>query len=243
NEILSPDGHCRPFSDGARGTVLTSGLGVVALRRLADALRDGDPIHAVIKATAINNDGAGKVGYLAPSVEGHAAVVAEALALAGIDPRTIELFEAHGTGTQVGDPIEVAAITQAWRAVADGTGWCALGSLKGNIGHLDTAAGVAGLIKVACALKHGELPPSLHFERPNPIIDFANSPFYVNTECRPWPRPGGPRRAAISSLGVGGTNAHAILEEAPPRPASPPREPWQLLLYSGKSARSADGNV
>ncbi|HLU39636.1 MAG TPA: SDR family NAD(P)-dependent oxidoreductase [Planctomycetota bacterium] len=243
NEILSPDGHCRPFSDGARGTVLTSGLGVVALRRLADALRDGDPIHAVIKATAINNDGAGKVGYLAPSVEGHAAVVAEALALAGIDPRTIELFEAHGTGTQVGDPIEVAAITQAWRAVADGTGWCALGSLKGNIGHLDTAAGVAGLIKVACALKHGELPPSLHFERPNPIIDFANSPFYVNTECRPWPRRGGPRRAAISSLGVGGTNAHAILEEAPPRPASPPREPWQLLLFSGKSARSADGNV
>jgi len=243
NEILSPDGHCRAFAAESKGTVLTSGLGVVALRRLSDALRDGDPIRAVIKATAINNDGSGKVGYLAPSVDGHAAVVAEALALAGVEPDSIGLFEAHGTGTQVGDPIELAAITQAYRKRTEARGFCALGSLKTNIGHLDTAAGVAGLIKVASALEHRELPPSLHFERPNPIIDFASSPFFVNTEVRPWKQGAGPRRAAISSLGVGGTNAHAILEEAPARQPTAPAEPWQLLLFSGKSGKSADGNV
>ncbi|MEZ5964293.1 MAG: SDR family NAD(P)-dependent oxidoreductase [Planctomycetota bacterium] len=243
NEILSPDGHCRAFASASKGTVLTSGLGVVALRRLSDALKDGDPIHAVIKATAINNDGSGKVGYLAPSVDGHSAVVAEALALSGVDPHSIALFEAHGTGTQVGDPIEVAAISQAYRKHTEARNYCALGSLKTNIGHLDTAAGVAGLIKVASALEHAELPPSLHFDEPNPIIDFESSPFFVNTELRPWPPAKTPRRAALSSLGVGGTNAHAIVEEAPARPATPDAEPWQLLLFSGKSAKSAEGNV
>ncbi len=243
NEILSPDGHCRAFAAESRGTVLTSGLGVVALRRLADALRDGDPIHAVIKATAVNNDGSGKVGYLAPSVDGHSAVVAEALGLSGIDPATIGLFEAHGTGTQVGDPIEIAALTQAYRRDTDEKTYCALGSVKTNIGHLDTAAGVVGLIKVASALEQRELPPSLHFDKPNPIIDFAQSPFYVNTELRPWPDGATPRRAALSSLGVGGTNAHAILEEAPAPAPTPAPEPWQLLRFSGKSARAADANV
>jgi acyl transferase domain-containing protein/thioesterase domain-containing protein/acyl carrier protein len=243
NEVLSPDGHCRAFAAGSKGTVLTSGLGVVALRRLSDALRDGDPIHAVIKATAVNNDGSGKVGYLAPSVEGHAAAVAEALALSGIDPATITLFEAHGTGTQVGDPIEITALTQAYRAQTDAVSYCAVSSLKTNIGHLDTAAGVAGLIKVAQALAHQQLPPSLHFDAPNPIIDFAVTPFYVNTECKPWPKGKTPRRAALSSLGVGGTNAHAIFEEAPVLPPTAAAEPWQLLLFSGKSAKSADGNV
>jgi acyl transferase domain-containing protein/thioesterase domain-containing protein len=243
NEILSPDGHCRAFAADSKGTVLTSGLGVVALRRLSDALRDGDPIHAVIKATAINNDGSGKVGYLAPSVDGHSAVVAEALALSGIDPATIALFEAHGTGTQVGDPIEIAALTQAYRQHTDEKEYCAIGSVKTNIGHLDTAAGVVGLIKVASALEHRELPPSLHFDKPNPIIDFAQSPFYVNTELTPWQRGGAPRRAGLSSLGVGGTNAHAVVEEAPERPRTPAAEPWQLLLFSGKSARAAEANV
>ncbi len=243
NEVLSPDGHCRAFAAESKGTVLTSGLGVVAVRRLADALRDGDPIHAVIKATAVNNDGSGKVGYLAPSVDGHSAVVAEALALSGIDPETITLFEAHGTGTQVGDPIEIAALTQAYQAQSKKTSYCAISSLKTNIGHLDTAAGVAGLIKVASALTHKELPPSLHFDQPNPIIDFATSPFYVNTECTAWPRGATPRRAGLSSLGVGGTNAHAIVEEAPAAKTTALAEPWQLLLFSGKSQRSAEGNV
>jgi acyl transferase domain-containing protein/thioesterase domain-containing protein/acyl carrier protein len=244
NEVLSPDGHCRAFAAQSKGTVLTSGLGVVALRRLSDALRDGDPIHAVIKATAVNNDGSGKVGYLAPSVDGHSAAVAEALALSGIDPATIALFEAHGTGTQVGDPIEIAALTQAYRQHTREKAYCAIGSVKTNIGHLDTAAGVVGLIKVASALEHHALPPSLHFDKPNPIIDFAQSPFYVNTELRPWPDDAAtPRRAALSSLGVGGTNAHAILEEAPAPVPTPAAEPWQLLRFSGKTARAAEANV
>ena len=177
--FTSPDGHCRAFDARAQGTVFGNGVGIVVLKRLADALADGDCIHAVIKGSAINNDGSLKVGYTAPSVDGQARVIAEALAVSGIDAETVTYIEAHGTGTPLGDPIEIAALTQAFRASTEKNGFCAIGSVKTNIGHLDTAAGVAGLIKTVLALKHKMIPPSLHFEQPNPQIDFANSPFYV----------------------------------------------------------------
>jgi 3-oxoacyl-(acyl-carrier-protein) synthase/acyl carrier protein len=213
--IKSPDGHCRAFDERAAGTVGGSGVGLVLLKPLAAALADGDAIYAVIKGSAINNDGALKVGYTAPSVTGQAIVIAEAQAMAGVSPDTISYVEAHGTGTFLGDPIEMAALTQVF-GKQDGLGhYCGLGSVKTNIGHLDAAAGVAGLIKTVLSLHHQELAPSLHYERPNPEIDFEQSPFYVNTELKPWPRTEGPRRAGVSSFGIGGTNAHVVLEEAP----------------------------
>ncbi|MGL5833397.1 MAG: SDR family NAD(P)-dependent oxidoreductase, partial [Waterburya sp.] len=209
--ILSPDGHCRAFDAQAQGTVPGSGVGVVVLKRLEDAIADGDYIQAIIRGSAINNDGSGKIGYTAPSIDGQAEVIAEALALAEVEPETISYIETHGTGTALGDPIEIAALNQVFR---DGTE-CAIGSVKTNIGHLDAAAGVTGLIKTVLALKHQQIPPSLHFQQPNPKIDFANSPFYVNTELKEWKTPGYPRRAGVSSFGIGGTNAHVVLEEAP----------------------------
>lgn len=214
-EVRSPDGHCRAMDAAAAGTAFGSGCGVVTLRRLQDALDDGDTIHAVIRGSAVNNDGAGKAGYLAPSVDGQAEVIAEAIALASVDPGTIGYVEAHGTGTSIGDPIEVAALTQGF-GPTEHRQYCALGSVKTNIGHLDAAAGVAGLIKIALSMRHRKLPPSLHFRKPNPEIDFAASPFHVNTSLSDWPALGAPLRAGISSLGVGGTNAHVVLEEAPP---------------------------
>ena len=239
-EILSPDGHCRTFDASSQGTVFGSGAGVVTLRRLGDAIAEGDHIHAVIRGSAINNDGAGKVGYLAPSVDGQAAAIAEAIAVADVGADTISYVEAHGTATPVGDPIEVTALTQAFRATTDASGYCAIGSVKSNIGHLDTAAGVAGVIKTVEALKHRQIPPSLHFTAPNPSIDFANSPFFVNATLRDWTTDGTPRRAGISSLGVGGTNAHIVLEEAPAaRPPGPSRA-WQLLLLSARTSDSLD---
>lgn len=216
-EILSPDGHCRPFDHRAAGTVFGSGTGVVVLRRLDDALRDGDIIHAVIKGTAINNDGGSKSGYLAPSVDGQAEAIVEAQAIADVSADSIGYVECHGTGTYLGDPIEIEALSKAFRQSTDRTGFCYVGSVKSNIGHLDTAAGVVGLIKAALAVKHGEIPPTLGFERPNPSIDFANSPFKVVDRLLSWPAHNGPRRAAVNSLGVGGTNAHAVVEEAPQR--------------------------
>ncbi|WP_324290034.1 non-ribosomal peptide synthetase/type I polyketide synthase [Pyxidicoccus sp. MSG2] len=213
--IFSPDGHCRAFDHRAGGTVAGNGVGVVVLKPLADALRDGDHIHAVIKASAVNNDGQQKVGYTAPSIEGQTEVIADALAYAGLGGDDIDYIEAHGTGTSLGDPIEIAALTRAFRKTTERRGDVAIGSLKTNLGHLDAAAGVAGLIKVVLSLKHGELPPSLHFERPNPEIDFAKSPFFVNTTLKPWPRGESPRRAGVSSFGIGGTNAHVVVEEAP----------------------------
>ena len=231
--IRSPDGRCRPFDASASGTVDGSGLAVVALARLEDALASGDPIRAVIRATAINNDGARKIGYTAPGVEGQASVIATALELAGIEAGSIGAVEAHGTGTALGDPIEVRALHRAYGA-GRGPGTCALGSVKGNLGHLDAAAGATGLIKAALCLERRGLPPSLHFERPNPEIDFAAGPFYVPTERREWLADGEPRRAAVSSFGIGGTNAHAVLEEAPPRPPSGPSRPWQLVLLSAR---------
>jgi amino acid adenylation domain-containing protein len=238
--IASPDGHCRAFDARAGGTVRGSGAGVVVLKRLADALADGDLIDVVIKGTAINNDGALKAGYTAPSVEGQAAAIAEALALAGAEPETIGYVEAHGTGTEIGDPIEVAALTQVFRQGTEARGFCGLGSVKTNIGHLDTAAGVAGFIKTALALKHGQIPPSLHYEQPNPRIDFASSPFYVNAALAEWRADGRPRRAGVSAFGVGGTNAHAVLEQAPEQPASGPSRPWQLLLLSAKTSSALE---
>ena len=239
--ILSPDGHCRAFDAGAQGTVAGKGVGVVVLKRLREALADGDHVHAVIRGSAINNDGSLKVGYTAPSVDGQAAVIARAHAMAGVDPSTITYVEAHGTGTELGDPIEVAALTQAFRAGTDRRGFCALGSVKTNIGHLDAAAGVAGLIKAVLALEHRALPPSLHFSSPNPRVDFSSSPFRVNATLTEWERVGDtPRRAGVSSFGIGGTNAHVVLEEAPsPAPAAPSR-PVQVFTLSAKSGEALD---
>ncbi|EYF05471.1 Malonyl CoA-acyl carrier protein transacylase [Chondromyces apiculatus DSM 436] len=235
--ILSPDGHCRAFDAAAQGTVPGNGAGVVALKRLEDALRDGDEILAVIKGSAVNNDGASKIGYTAPSVDGQADVIAQALALAGVNAETIGYVEAHGTGTPLGDPIEIQALTRAFRADTDRRGFCAIGSVKTNIGHLDTAAGMASLIKTVLALKHQALPPSLHFERPNPELALESSPFFVNTQLTPWRAGRTPRRAGVSSFGIGGTNAHLILEEAPPAPIPRPaaERPVHLLTLSAKS--------
>ncbi len=240
-EILAPDGVCRAFDHRAAGTVFGSGVGVVVLRRLADALRDGDPIQGVIKATAINNDGAEKAGYLAPSIDGQARAIVEAQALAGIGADAIQYVECHGTGTYLGDPIEIAALTQAFRQGTGRIGFCRVGSVKTNIGHLDTAAGVVGLIKALLALRHGEIPASLGFERPNPSIDFAGSPFVVADRLTPWPRVAGPRRAAVNALGVGGTNAHAILE-APPAiaPSRAGSDGPELILLSARSRAALD---
>ncbi len=236
--IESPDGHCRAFDAGAQGTVNGSGIGIVVLRRLADALAGGDAVHAVIKGSAINNDGAAKAGYTAPGVPGQAEVIAEALALARVAPETIGYVEAHGTATPLGDPVEIAALTRAFRGGAGGS--CAIGSVKSNIGHLDAAAGVASLIKTVLALKHGQLPPSLHFAQPNPRIDFARSPFYVNAALAEWPARDTPRRAGVSSFGIGGTNAHLVLEEAPLSMPTPAPRPWHLLILSAKTEAALD---
>ncbi|MBE8967604.1 acyltransferase domain-containing protein [Nostocales cyanobacterium LEGE 12452] len=242
--ILSPDGHSRTFDAKAQGTIGGSGAGIVVLKRLKDAISDRDHIHAIIKGSAINNDGAMKVGYTAPSVSGQAAVIGEAQAIAGVNAETISYIEAHGTATPIGDPIEIAALTQAFSQSTDKKGFCAIGSVKTNLGHLDTAAGVTGLIKTALALQHKMLPPSLHFETPNPKIDFANSPFYVNTTLTEWKTNDAPRRAGVSSFGMGGTNAHVILEEAPVfGQGAGSREQGrnsQLLVLSAKTANALE---
>jgi len=239
-EVLSPDGHCRTFDHRSKGTVFGSGAGVVVLRRLVDAIEDGDHVHAVIKGSAVNNDGSAKVGYLAPSVDGQAAAVAEALAVADVDADSVTYIECHGTATPVGDPIEIAALSRAFRESTDRAGFCQVGSVKTNIGHLDTAAGVAGLIKAALALEHRQIPASLHFEAPNPAIDFEASPFRVASELSEWESPGMPRRAGINSLGVGGTNAFVILEEAPFTVPAPDDDSSQLLVLSARSRHALD---
>lgn len=236
--ILSPDGHCRAFDARAEGTVPGSGTGVVVLKRLSNAVADGDTIWAVIRATAINNDGSAKIGFTAPSVDGQAAVIAQSQTLAAVEPSSISYIEAHGTGTPLGDPIEVAALTRAFSAAAQPQGGCALGSVKTNVGHLDAAAGVAGLIKTALALHHGEIPPSLHFEYPNPELRLDTSPFYVPTRLLSWRPNGAPRRAGVSSFGLGGTNAHAVLEEAP-QPSAPDRARMEQLLVVSARTESA----
>ncbi|MGZ3458955.1 MAG: type I polyketide synthase, partial [Archangium sp.] len=235
--IVSPDGHCRAFDARAGGTLFGSGVGLVLLKRLSEALEDRDHVLAVIRGSSVNNDGSAKAGFTAPSVTGQAAVISEALGLADVSPESISYVEAHGTGTLIGDPIEVAGLTRAFRTGTQRKGYCALGSVKTNLGHLDVAAGVAGLLKVVQALRHQKLPPSLHFEQPNPRIDFANSPFYVNSRLSDWRTSGGPRRAGVSSFGIGGTNAHVVLEEAPEREHdTESSRPAQLLVLSARSA-------
>ena len=240
--IISPDGHCRTFDVHAAGTVFSNGVGVVTLRRLTDALEAGDTIYAVIKGAGMNNDGSSRLSFTAPSVDGQAAAIAQAQALAGIDPRTISYVEAHGTATPLGDPIEIAALTQAFRAGgAIETGFCSIGSVKSNIGHLDAAAGVAGLIKTALALHHKTIPPTLHFTTPNPKLDLESSPFRVATSLSPWqPADGEPRRAGVSSFGAGGTNAHVVLEEAPAGPPPTVEASEQLIVLSGRTGTALD---
>jgi anti-anti-sigma factor len=213
--LLSPDGHCRAFDAEAKGTVFGSGAGLVLLKPLPQAVADGDHIHAVIRGSAVNNDGAAKLSYWATNAEGQMAACLGALAVAEVEARSIGYMEAHGTATAMGDPVEIFGLTRAFRRGTQDKQFCAIGSVKSNFGHLEAAAGVAGLIKAALALEHKTLPPSLHYSRPNPAIHFTETPFVVNTQCRPWPAGEGPRRAAVNSLGIGGTNAHVILEEAP----------------------------
>jgi phthiocerol/phenolphthiocerol synthesis type-I polyketide synthase E len=237
--LFSPDEHCRPFDANARGTVFGNGAGVVVLQRLADALASGSPVLAVIKGTAVNNDGSRKAGFTAPSIQGQAAVIAAAHADAGVPVETIQYVEAHGTGTPVGDPIEVAALTDAFRRATSNRGFCVLGSVKSNLGHLDAAAGVVGLIKTVLMLQQREIPPTLHFRTPNPRIDFDSSPFYVNAELRSW-QANHPRRAGVSSFGIGGTNAHVVLEEAPAVLPSSGARPAQLVTVSARTPAALD---
>ena len=241
--MVSADGTCRTFDANASGTIFGSGAGVVALKRLADAQRDGDHIYAVIRGCGVNNDGAAKVGFTAPSIDGQAAAIEMAHANAGVDARSISYVECHGTATPLGDPIEVAALTKAFQASTSDRQFCAVGSVKSNIGHLDAGAGVVGLIKTALALKHGVIPATLHFTAPNPQIDFAATPFYVNSKLTEWPRGAGPRRAGVSAFGVGGTNVHVVLEEAPGQGVGALRAeagdatpvPSELLVVSARS--------
>jgi len=233
--ILSPDGHCRAFDAAANGTTAGNGCGVVLLKRLEDALADHDNIIAVIKGGAANNDGSLKVGYTAPSIEGQTQVVAEAQYVAGVNPEDISYIETHGTGTNLGDPIEIAALTKAFREQTGRTQFCAIGSVKPNIGHLDAAAGVASLIKTALALKFGEIPPSINYSSPNPKIDFDESPFFVNTELLPWENDAAPRCAGVSSFGIGGTNVHLILQEPPRQELKTNAREHQLVLLSARS--------
>jgi len=233
--MLSPDGHTRSFDAKAKGTVFSDGATVVLLKRLSDAIADGDTIYAVLRGAAINNDGGAKASFTAPSVDGQAAVIEAALASAGVEARSISYIETHGTATPMGDPIEVEGLARAFAAHTADTGFCTIGSLKSNVGHMVTAAGAAGLIKTALALHCEAIPASLHYEAPNPAIDFDATPFRVNSRLRPWPREAAPRRAGVSSFGVGGTNAHVIVEEAPLAAPSDPASCPQLLTLSART--------
>jgi phthiocerol/phenolphthiocerol synthesis type-I polyketide synthase E len=237
--ILSPDGLCRPFDAEARGTRGGAGAGIVVLKRLADAIADRDTIHAVIRGAAVNNDGAAKAGYTAPSIEGQVEVIATAIALADVPARSIGLVEAHGTGTPLGDPIEIAALTAVYRTDTDDVGFCRLGSAKANLGHLDAAAGVVGLIKATLSIENNAIPPLVHFNTPNPALMLETSPFAAGASPMAWPKDG-PRRAGVSSFGIGGTNAHVIIEQAPLAPASAPSRDARLLLLSARTREGLD---
>ena len=237
--VVSPDGHCRAFDEKAQGTVFGSGIGIVALKRLTDALADRNTIYALVKGSAVNNDGSLKVGYTAPGVDGQAEVIARAQAVAQVSAASITYLEAHGTGTPLGDPVEVQALTKAFRATTEQTGFCAIGSVKTNVGHLDAAAGITGLIKTVLALYHRQIPPMPLFSQPNNRIDFTNTPFYINRKLIDWSA-GGPRRAGVSSFGIGGTNAHVVLEEPPQAQPSQPGESPQVLVFSGKTTTAVE---
>lgn len=249
--IYSPDGHIRTFDADAKGIVTGAGVGTVLLKRLEEAIADGDFIHAVIKASALNNDGSTKIGYTAPSSDGQAEAIAEAISMAGIDSETITYIEAHGTGTELGDPVEIEALTKAFRMTSSQEGrpksetqkrqFCGVGSSKPNIGHLNHAAGMAGLLKAVLALKHKQLPPTLNFKKPNPQIDFENSPFYVNSTLKDWQPPNGiPRRAGVNAFGIGGTNGHVVLEEAPTAAHSGTSRPCHIIMISAKTPSALD---
>ena len=243
--IYSPDGHCRAFDAEAKGTIFGNGVGIVALKRYSEAVMDGDHIYAVIKGSAVNNDGALKADYTSPGAQGQSEVIIKALELAQVNPESITYVEAHGTGTPIGDPLEIGAIAQAYRKFTQKRGYCGIGSVKTNIGHLNTAAGIASLIKTALSLHHAQLPPSLHFQSPNPEIDFETSPFYVNTQLKSWIEGPTPRRAGVSSFGIGGTNAHLVMEEANgnakeeqkvgPRKSSEVEQRYYLVCLSAKT--------
>ena len=237
--VLSPDGHIRAFDAKANGTVFGSGAGMMVLKRLTDAISDGDTIHAVIKGSAVNNDGSEKAGYTAPSVNRQAEAVLEALSVSGVEADTIGYVEAHGSGTLVGDPIEIAALTKAFEHSTQRKGFCAVGSVKTNVGHLDVAAGMAGAIKAVLALEHRRIPPTLHYSQPNPEIDFASTPFHVSSQLEEWTSES-PRRAGVMSTGMGGTNAHLILEEAPERTEITPSALPKLLVLSAKTGTALD---
>ena len=236
--ISSPDGHCRAFDIEANGTVWGSGSGAVILKPLSKALEDRDTIHAVIKGSAINNDGASKIGFTAPSVNGQATVIKRALSHAGVSADTIDYIETHGTGTALGDVIEISALKEAFSAVTDQNYSCALGSVKTNIGHLNTAAGIAGLCKTVLALQHKEIPPTLHFKKPHPKLNIQASPFHVVSTLTPWQTRDHPRRAGVSSFGIGGTNAHIILQEAPVKLPSQSKRIWHVFPLSAKTPQS-----
>jgi len=238
--IVSPDGHCRAFDAQAGGTVFSNGSGVVLLKRLSDAVADHDHIYAVIKGVGVNNDGSARVSFAAPSVDGQAEAIAMAQALAAVDAGSITYVETHGTGTALGDPVEIAGLTQAFRLSTERNQFCAIGAVKSNIGHLDAAAGVAGLIKTALALENAKIPASLNYTQPNPKINFAETPFYVNAKLADWPAGETPRRAGVSSFGSGGTNAHVVIEEAPARVASGPARAEQLFIISARSQTALD---
>jgi phthiocerol/phenolphthiocerol synthesis type-I polyketide synthase E len=238
--ILSPDGHCRPFDARAQGTIVGSGVGIVVLKRLDEALADHDTIRAVIRGVGINNDGSDKAGYTAPGFKGQVEAITAAYDRAGVSPDTIGYVEAHGTGTILGDPIELSALTEVFRRHTDRRGYCGIGSLKSNVGHLSCASGVAGLIKTVLAVEHGAIPPTVHFTSPNPAIDFAAGPFYVTTSLETWHGDARPRRAAVSSFGVGGTNAHAVIEEAPPTEQLAPGRDHVVLTLSARSPEALD---
>jgi acyl transferase domain-containing protein/SAM-dependent methyltransferase len=238
--ILSPDGHCRPFDATAQGTIVGSGVGLVVLKRLKEALADRDNVRAIILGTGLNNDGNDKVGYTAPSFKGQAAAIRAAHAMSRVPADSIGYIEAHGTGTILGDPIEVAALNDVFKAATTRRGYCAIGSVKSNFGHLSCAAGVAGLIKTVLVLERGAIPPTVHYRSPNPAIDFATGPFYVTTRLQPWVRNGTPRRAGVSSFGVGGTNAHVVVEEAPARELPTQRRSHQLLVLSARNEAALD---
>jgi amino acid adenylation domain-containing protein len=238
--INSPDGHCRPFDAEARGTVGGDGAGIVVLKRLAEALADGDTIHAVIRGSAISNDGRRKVSYTAPGLDGQLEAIARAHAAAGVSPESISFVEAHGTATRLGDPIEVAALTRAFRARTDKAQYCALGSVKSNVGHLGAAAGIAGLIKATLSLEREIIPPTVHFKKPNPALALEASPFFVNAEPMAWRRGEAPRRAGVSAFGVGGTNAHVVLEEAPEAEPSSASRAAQIVVVSARSRAVLD---
>src|SRR5579883_1967216 len=245
--VRSRDVRCPAFDADAQGTLFGNGGGLVLLKRAADALADHDRVVAIIKGSAVNNDGALKMAFTAPSADRQADVISEALANAGVDASTIGYVEMHGTATKLGDPIEVAGLTKAFHQSTEHlltAQQCAIGSVKTSIGHLDEAAGIAGLIKAALALQHGQIPASLNYRKPNPQIDFAAGPFFVNNELREWPRKSHPRRAGVSSFGVGGTNTHVVLEEPPldgaPSAAGPPEHRYHLFTISAHSQPALD---